>query len=344
MKAAIWTAYGPPEVLQIKDVETPEPGPGKVRIKVEATTVTAGDTEMRELRFAWYFALPLRAFAGWRRPKRMKILGQEFAGIIDKRGEGATRFNVGDPVMAAAATPTLGGYGEYVVMPESPSDGMLERRPANLSAEEAAAIPFGAFEALHFLKKAGIGPGKRVLVIGGGGSIGSYGVQIAAAHGAEITAVDRPAKHAMLKEIGATRILDADARSFGPPARQGSATAIAANDDRGSAGFDIVLDVVGRRTMSRGIRALRRGGVYVCANPSFTMLARGLGWRLVAGKRVISGVSKHTPEAIAEINAMIADGRLKPVIGRTFPLDEIVAAHRYAESGEKIGNVAVRVG
>ncbi len=304
----------------------PEPQPGQVRIRVEATTVTAGDCEMRALKLAWYIALPMRIYTGWWRLKRIQILGQELAGTIDKLGDGVTRFKPGDAVFAATGL-RLGGNAEYVVIPEAPHEGMLALRPAGLTAEEAGAVPFAAFEAIHFLKKAAIQPGEKMLIIGAGGSIGTYAVQIAKSMGAEVTAVDRASKHEMLLKTGADHVVDASEASYG---------------ERGS--YDVLLDVVGKWTFGRGFRALRRGGRYTSANPKFTLLFRALWARLVTGKRVIVGTAKHTPEALAEINALIEEGKLKPVIGRRFKLEEIVAAHRYAESSEKVGNVVVKVG
>jgi len=326
MKAAIWTAYGPAEKIELRDVPVPEPKAGEIRIKVEATTVTAGDFEMRALRFPWYLGLPIRLYAGLLRPKRMPILGQELAGIVDKTGDGVTRFKPGDHVFAATGI-GLGGHAEYIVLPESPPDGMVALRPEGLSAEEAACIPFAAFEARHLLEKAAIKPGDKVLVVGAGGSIGTYAIQIAKAKGAEVTAVDRAAKHEMLRGIGADHVVDAAAASYGA-----------------RSSFDAAIDVVGRGTFGRGLRALRRGGRYVSGNPRFSLIYRAVWARLAGGKRVRVGTAAHTPEALAEIEELIATKRLKPMIGRRFALDDIVAAHRYAESGEKTGNVVVRCG
>ncbi len=342
MKAAIWTAYGPPEVLQLQDVPTPEPKPGEVRIKVEATTVTAGDCGMRALRFPWYLRLPLRLFAGWWQPRRVRVLGQELAGTVDVVGAGVTRFKPGDHVFAATGM-KLGGQAEYAILPETPRDGMLAIRPPSLTAEEAACVPFAAFEALYFPTKAGVTRGERVLIVGAGGSIGTYAVQIAKAAGAEVTAVDRAAKHAMLRQIGADRVIDASAGAY-VPRRRGAATALAANDDVAADGFDVVLDAVGAATVTRGIRALRRGGRYVSANPGFTLVVRRFWARLANGKHVIFGQAKHTPEGLAEISELIETRKVRPVIGRTFPLSDIVAAYRYAESEEKTGNVIIRQG
>jgi len=325
MKAAIWTAYGPPDVIQLREIPTPEPGKGEVRVKIEATTVTAGDTEMRTLKFPWYLRLPIRIYAGWRKPKRMQILGQEYAGVIDKLGDDVSEFNVGDKVFASGTMPRLGGHAEYAIAPAVPTDGLLALRPETLTAEEAAAIPFAAFEAYFFLNKAKLRSGERILIVGAGGSIGTYAIQIAKAWGAEVTAVDRSPKHATLTEIGADEVLD-------PTANWGRSR------------FDVVLDVVGIRTYGHAMRTLRRGGCYTSSNPRFLMLVQALWARFVSGKRVIVGTANHAPEAIAAINELVASGKLKPVIGRRFTLDEIVDAHRYAESGDKIGNTTVIVG
>jgi NADPH:quinone reductase-like Zn-dependent oxidoreductase len=326
MKAAIWTAYGPPGVIEIRDVPLPEPKPGEVRIRVEATSVTAGDFEMRALRLPWYLAVPIRLYAGLFRPKRVRVLGQELAGTVDKVGDRVTRFKPGDKVFAATGM-RLGGQAQYIVMREAPPDGMLALRPPSLAAEEAACLPFAAFEARHLLEKAAIVPGEKLLVVGAGGSIGTFAIQIAKARGAEVTAVDRAAKHEMLRSIGADHVVDAAAASYGK---------------RGS--FDVAIDVVGRGTFGRGLRALRRGGRYVSGNPRFTLLYRALWARLVSGKRILVGTARHRPEALAEIEGLVAGDRLKPVIGRSFALSDIVAAHRYAESGDKIGNVVVKCG
>jgi NADPH:quinone reductase-like Zn-dependent oxidoreductase len=194
-----------------------------------------------------------------------------------------------------------------------------------LSAEDAAAVPFAAFEAHYFIAKAKIQPGEKLLTVGAGGSIGTYAVQIAKALGAEVTVVDRPSKHAMLREIGADHVL------------RHTAT------DWGKGDFDVVFDVVGKRTFGRGLRALHRGGRYVSANPKFTLLFRALFARIVSGKRVMVGTAGHGEAAITAITALIESGKVKPVIGKRFTLDQIVEEHRYAESGEKNGNAVIIV-
>ena len=252
-------------------------------------------------------------------------LGQEYAGSIDKIGESVTNFKIGDKVFAAGEMPRLGGHAEYVVTPAAPTGGMLALRPGNLSASEAAAIPFAAFEAYYLLKRTRVQSGDRVLIVGAGGSIGTYAVQIAKAWGAEVTTIDRETKHTMLREIGADKIIDARDKNWR------------------RAAFDVVLDVVGKHTFSRGLRALHRGGRYVSANPRFALLFRALWARISSGKRVMVGTADHSVETIASVTDLIESGEVKPVIGRSFTLDEIVEAHRYAESGEKVGNIVVIV-
>jgi NADPH:quinone reductase-like Zn-dependent oxidoreductase len=207
MKAIVWTAYGPPDVLQLQEVETPTPKETQVRIKIHATTVTAGDCEMRRLKLPFGLGLPVRFYAGLRRPKRLTILGQELAGEVESVGAGVTRFRVGDPVFAGTGF-EMGAYAEYVCMDEDPKDGALALKPANMSYEEAAAVPTGGLEALHFLGKAEIRSGERVLINGAGGSIGTFGVQLAKSYGAHVTAVDAGIKLEMLRAIGADETSD----------------------------------------------------------------------------------------------------------------------------------------
>ena len=175
MKAIVWTRYGPPEVLQLREVETPIPKGNEVRVKIRATTVTAGDCEMRTLKLPLFLGLPMRVYAGIRRPVRITILGQELAGDIESVGKEVARFKEGDRVFAATGF-GLGGYAEYICLPEEFDDRVISAMPSNMSYEEAAAVPFGAMEALHFLKTAHIQSGEQVLVNGAGGSIGTFGV------------------------------------------------------------------------------------------------------------------------------------------------------------------------
>jgi NADPH:quinone reductase-like Zn-dependent oxidoreductase len=326
MKAIVWTRYGPPEVLQLREVETPIPKDNEVRVKIRATTVTAGDCEMRTLKLPLFLGLPMRVYAGIRRPVRITILGQEFAGEVESVGKEVTRFAVGDQVFGAPGF-GLGGYAEYICVPEAGSDAVLAEKPSNMSYEEAAAVPFGAMEALHFLKTAHIQSGEQVLVNGAGGSIGTFGVQLAKNYGAQVTAVDSAAKLDMLRSIGADQVIDLAREDF---------------TKRGE-NYDVIFDVIGRSPYAGSLRSLRPNGRYMLANPRPSHLVRRLFGSKAGGRKVISGAAVRKTEDLLFLKELIEAGRLKTVIDRTYPLEQMVEAHRYVETGQKLGNLIVTV-
>lgn len=207
MIAIEWTKYGPPDVLQLKEVEEPAPKDNEVLIRVYATTVTAGDCEMRSLKLPFWLSLPLRVYFGLRKPRRMTIPGQVLAGEIEVVGKNVEVFAAGDQVFAATGF-GLGAYAEYICLPEKSKDGVMATKPANMTYEEAAAVPTGGLEALHFLRKGNIQCGQKVLINGAGGSIGTFAVQLARYFGAEVTAVDSTGKLDMLRSIGADQVID----------------------------------------------------------------------------------------------------------------------------------------
>src|SRR5919109_156227 len=192
MKAIIWTKYGPPDGLQLKEVEKPAPKDNEVLIKVHAATASTADTELRRLKLPLLFSIPLRLYLGFRKPTRVTILGTEFAGEIVAAGKDVTRYQPGDQVFGYTGL-GMGTYAEYMCLPEIPSAlaSVMAKKPANITYEEAAAVPFGGLEALHSLRQANIRPGQKVLIVGAGGSIGTYSVQLARHYGAEVTGVDK---------------------------------------------------------------------------------------------------------------------------------------------------------
>lgn len=326
MKAVVWTAYGPPEVLQLCEVPKPAPAAHEVLIRVHAATVIAGDCEMRSLRIPVEFRLPMRLYAGWRRPQRVTILGQEMAGEIEAVGAGVTRFQVGDAIFGTTGM-KLGAYAEYVCLPEN---AVLTRMPANLTFAEAAGVPVGSIEALHFVRQAHIQRDWRVLINGAGGSIGTIAIQLAKNLGAKVTAVDSGEKLAMLRALGADEVIDYTREEF---TRRGER-------------YHVILDIVGKSHYDRALDALYDGGSYVNANPSLLQRVRAPFTTRAGSKRVVSGSSRTNAEELGlleEIRAMIEAGAIKPVVDRSFPLGAAADAHRYVDSGRKQGNVVIVV-
>jgi len=326
MKAIVWTKYGPADVLQLQEVEKPTPKDKEVLIKIHATTVTAGDCELRDLKLPILFRLPMRIYVGLIKPTRITILGMEFAGEIESVGRDVTRFRQGDQVFGATGF-GMGAYAEYICLPEEPEamEGVLIKKADNMSYEEAAAVPIGGLEALHFLRKANVQSGQKVLVFGAGGSIGTFAVQLARSFGAEVTGVDSTGKLDTLRSIGADHVIDYTQQDF----TQNGQT------------YDIIFDVVGRSSFSRCIRSLTQNGRYLLANPGLSQMIRAPWTSISSGKKVIFGAASHKTEDLIFLKKLIEAGKIKPVIDRSYPLEQIVEAHRYVETGQKKGNVII---
>lgn len=326
MKAILWTKYGPPDGLQLQEVEKPAPADHEVLVRIYAATATAGDCEMRSLKFPLLLGLPLRLYTGFRKPERIRILGQELAGVIEAVGKDVRRFQVGDAVFGALGF-GMGAYAEYICLPETPSEmgGVLALKPANMSFAESAAVPVGSLNALHFLRKANLRSGESVLINGAGGSIGTIAVQLARHYGAEVTAVDSTHKLEMLREIGASTSIDYTQEDFAKRGQQ----------------YDVIFDIAGKGSFARSIRSLKPNGRYLMAYPG---LLQTIGGRLVSmtsGKKVTGGTASYRLEHLESIKALIETGKIKAVIDRTYPLAETADAHRYVETGQKKGNVVI---
>ena len=326
MKAIVWTAYGPPEVLKLKEVEKPIPKADEVLIQIQATTVTAGDCELRTLKLPLMFRLPLWIYVGVSRPKRITILGQEMSGKIVAIGEDVKNFAVGDQVFGTTGF-SLGAYAEYICLKANSNDSALAAKPENMSFAEAATVPTGGLEALHFLTKGEVGSGDKVLIVGAGGSIGTCGVQLAKHLGAEVIAVDTGEKLQVLESLGADRTVDFTRED------------VTNNGEK----FDVIFDIVGKGSFRRSIRSLKKNGRYLLANPTLTRMLRGLIVTIFSSKKVITGTSIQMTESLNHIKSLIEQGYLKSVIDREFPMDRIAEAHAYVETGQKKGNVVVLV-
>jgi NADPH:quinone reductase-like Zn-dependent oxidoreductase len=307
MKTIIYTQYGPPEVLRLQDVEKPTPRDNEVLVKVRATTVTIGDTIMRSLNMpihGWQ-KLMARLYLGIRSPKR-PVLGMELAGEVESVGENVTRFKPGDPVFASTFANNFGGYAEYKCLPEN---GVIAIKPANLTYEEAAAVPGAGMTALNCLKKGKIQPGQKVLVYGASGAVGTYAVQLASRHfGAEVTGVCSGANLELVKSLGASQVMDYTRQDF----TQNGGT------------YDVIFDAVGKLSPAQGKKALKPGGVYINVHADSD-----------GGDKL---------ENLLVLKELVEAGKLKPAIDRVYPLEQIVDAHRYVEQGHKKGNVVITVG
>ncbi len=328
MKAVVWTAYGSPEVLRLEEVETPIPKDHEVRIRIRATTVTAGDCELRSLKFPIYLSLPLRLWLGFRRPRPMTIPGTELAGEVESVGKDVKRFKVGDPVFGSAGL-GFGANAEYICLPEGPGEGQgsLAIKPANMTYEQAATVPFGGRDALHFLRRGDVRVGQRILINGAGGSIGTFAVQLAKHFGADVTAVDSAGKLEALRSIGADHVIDYTQEDF----------------TRNRETYDVIFDVAGKVSLSRSRHSLDRGGTYLLANPGPAQIIGGMWMRVTGGRRVIMETSSPTTEDLVYLRDLIEAGAMQTVIDRSYRLDQIVEAHSYVETGRKIGNLVITV-
>jgi len=324
MKAIVWTKYGPPDVLQFQEIEKPAPKANEVLIKVHATTVTAGDCEMRSLKFPLYLSLLMRIVIGIRKPTRVTILGQELAGEIEAIGNEVSKFKVGDQVFGSAGFST-GTYAEYVCLPEEHDEGVLTIKPENMTYAEAATVTTGGLEALHFLRKGNIQPGHKILINGAGGSIGTYGIQLAKHFGAEVTAVDSGGKFEMLSSIGADHVIDYTQEDF------------TKNDQT----YDVIFDVVGRSPFSQSINSLEEEGVYLLANPTPVKMIRGAWISRRSSRKVVYEMTKQKTEDLIFLRELIEQKEITTIIDLCYPLEQIVEAHKYVETGQKKGNVVI---
>ena len=325
MKAIVWTKYGSPDVLQLKEVAKPTPKDNEVLVKIHATTVTKGDCELRSLKLPLYISLPIRIWLGLIRPRK-KILGQELAGEIESAGKDVKLFKEGDQVFGTTGL-GFGANAEYKCLPEEPKEGVLAIKPANMTYEEAAAVPFGGLEALHFLRKGNIQSGQKVLINGAGGSIGTFAVQLAKYYGAEVTGVDSTGKLDMLRSIGADQVVDYTQEDF----------------TKSGQTYDVIFDVVGKSSFSGSIRSLKQNGRYLIASPGQSQMVRGPWTSRRRSKKVIAGNVSYRPEDLIFLKELIEAGKIKSVIDRRYPLEQIVEAHRYVETGHKKGHVVITV-
>ncbi|MEI6190559.1 MAG: NAD(P)-dependent alcohol dehydrogenase [Chitinophagia bacterium] len=316
MKAIIYEQYGSPEVLQLREVEKPEPKENEVLIRIHATAVNSGEVRLRK---ADPFAV--RFMFGLFRPKK-PILGVSLAGEIETIGKNVKRFKKGDPVYGTTGM-SFGAYAEYKCLSE---DGVLAIKPANLSYREAAVIPFGGTTALSFLRKGKIQSAQKVLIYGASGAVGTSAVQLAKYFGAEVTGVCSTSNVAMVKSLGADKVIDYTQQDF----------------TKSGESYDIIFDTTGKSPFTGCIKSLKKNGYYLrTVHMELSAIFRGLWISMTSSKKVIGGGITETAEDLIFLNSLIEAGQLKPVIDRTYAFEQMAEAHAYVEKGHKKGNVAI---
>lgn len=324
MKAITYDRYGAADVLQLEEVAKPEPKSDEVLIRVQAAEATKADVEMRSFRFAvkWFW-LPLRIAFGARKPRR-RILGGYFSGEIESIGKDVRQFSTGDQVFGSTAL-RLGAYGEYVALPASYA---IAAKPANMGFAEAAAVPLGGLNALHFMRLARIRAGDEVLINGAGGSIGTHGVQIAKSMGATVTAVDSTIKEHLLRKLGADRFIDYTQEDFATMGRT----------------YDVVFDMVAGSSYSACIRILKPDGRYLSGNPRLSVMIRSVLTTWFTGKTARFAFAGETTAELLTLKEMIEDGKIKPIVDRVYPMEEASDAHRRVETEQRLGAVVIAIG
>jgi NADPH:quinone reductase-like Zn-dependent oxidoreductase len=322
MKAIICTKYGPPEVLQLQEVEKPVPRDNEIAVKVSATTVTAGESLVRRFAVPPSYRLIARLAIGWSKPRKA-IPGMVVAGEVEAVGKAVTRFKSGDQVFAYDIT-KFSTYAEYTCLP---ANSAIAFKPSTLTYEEAAAIPFGGITALHFLKQGKIHSGQHVLIYGASGSVGTFAVQLAKHFGALVTGVCSTTHVALVQALGADQVIDYTKEDW----------------TRSGQTYDLLFDAVGKTSFPGCLRALKKEGVYLqaVAAPALALHMRLAG--MTSRRTLIGGTATPKTEDLMYLKELVEAGKIKPVIDRRYPLEQIVEAHRYVDQGHKQGDVVITV-
>ena len=330
MKTIICTKYGSPDVLQLKEVKKPAPKDNEILIRNYATSVNYGDlvarnfkeVSPREFNMPFLFWLLAKISFGLKQPK-ITVLGSEFAGEVESVGKDVKSFKQGDQVFGYLGQ-SMGAYAEYLCTPEN---GVLTIKPANMTYEEAAVVPYGSIMALNLLRKLNIQPGQKVLINGASGGIGSAAVQIAKYFGAEVTGVCGTPRLEFVKSLGADKVIDYTKEDF----------------TKNGETYDLIFDILGKGSFSRSKNSLKQNGRYLLASFKMKQLLQMLWTSVIGSKKVICAIAPGSAEDLISVKALIETGSIKAVIDRCYPLEQIAEAHRYIEAGHKKGNVVITV-
>ena len=321
MKAIVYTEYGSADVLRLEEIAKPTPNDAEILIRVRAAEVTKADCELRSFSFpVKWFWLPLRLVLGITRPRR-PVLGGYFSGEVEAVGKDVSKLRVGDQVFGSAGL-RMGAYGEFVCLPATYT---ISAKPSNMSFEEAAAVPLGGLNALHFLRMARVQKGEKVLINGAGGSIGTFGVQIAKDMGAAVTAVDSGIKENMLRRIGADHFLDYTKEDFTKSGQR----------------YDVIFDMVARSSYSGCVAALTPKGRYLMANPRVSDMLRSTVTSVFTDKKAAFAFAGETEEELLALKEMIEDGKIKSTVDRVYPMERVAEAHRRVEIEQRLGSVVI---
>lgn len=325
MKAVLHTHYGSPDLLELRDVAKPTPKANEILIAIRATTVSTGDCNVRNFTFVTKSMRPIaRLMFGIGKPWKERILGTELAGEVEAAGKDVTRFKPGDLVFASTGM-AGGGHAQYACLPET---GAVAIKPNSLSLDEAVAIPFGANAALYFLQDLGqIRTGQEILIIGASGAIGSAAVQLAKHFGATVTGVCSGANEQLVKSLGADTVIDYTREDF----------------TKNGKTYDLIFDVVGATTFDRCQHTLNPDGAFLQNIMELIDVARASWTSIAGGRKIKGGVAINNLERMSFIAKLVAAGQLRPIIDRTYPLEQIAEAFKLVEQGHKKGSVVIAV-
>ena len=332
MKAIVYREYGPPEVLHLEEVEKPAPKDNEILIRIHATSVTIGDLwarnfkeiSPREFTMPLPLWLPTRLYFGLSKPK-INILGAELAGEVEAVGRDVKRFKKGDKVFGYPGQ-SMGAYAEYLCMPEN---GCVTLKPSNMTFEEAAVVPYGGIMALSLLRKVNLQRGQKILINGASGGIGSAAVQIARHHfGAEVTGVCGTPRLEFVKALGAAKVIDYTKEDF----TQNGET------------YDVIFDILGKSSFSRCKNSLKPDGIHLFASFKMRHLVQMLWTSMTGGQKVICALAPGSTEDLISVKELAESGKIKAIIDKCYPLDQIAEAHRYVEKGLKKGQIVISLG